>query len=559
MQANDARALPTMRSHRSRRPIPPRETSSAAACGASVRLENDATAAWVPDERRRTLGKFELLELVGAGAFGSVYKAKDSELGRIVAVKIPRSRNLGDSGDSDRFRREARSVAQLRHPSIVSVFEIGSESGMPFLVSEFVNGITLADLLTSERMLPRKAAELVADLADALHYAHEQGVVHRDVKPSNIMLEAQSRNDDPEGSTSRRYIPRIMDFGLAKRELGDVTMTTEGEVLGTPAYMSPEQARGDSHSVDKRGDVYSLGVILYQLLTGELPFKGNTRMLLHQVLNDEPKPPRQRDPKVAKDLETICLKAMAKAADRRYPAANEMASDLRRFLGGEPIRARPVGAVEHAWRWTRRNPAVAALSTAVVLLIAGLGGLAVSRSRPDRVENSTSPSVANSNKSQETPTDDLLQVVAELDRTDPDWRLERIEGKRKIIPDDQNSAILVRKIHRLLFAQFVHGPNKERDRDLIIRRGLNGTMDELYPELTQAEVKELIFGEARTELYRTLKVLNEGVKDLTPTTSLSPENVGSLRSALQSVEPALLRSSKTGSNPLWPLPNRLFS
>src|SRR5581483_4260964 len=267
------------------------------ACGSSFRLGTGTTAGWTPPEQRK-LGKFELIEEVGAGAFGSVYKARDRELGRTVAVKIPRAGSLGSSGDSDRFLREARSVAQLRHPSIVPVYEIGQDGGTPYLVSEFVHGITLADLLTSERLPPRAAADLVARIADALDYAHAQGVVHRDVKPSNIMVEVVSggvvsgegdRASDHSPLTTH-YSPRLMDFGLAKRDAGEVTMTVEGQVLGTPAYMSPEQARGESHRVDGRGDVYSLGVILYQLLTGVLPFQGNARMLLHHVLHDDPKP-----------------------------------------------------------------------------------------------------------------------------------------------------------------------------------------------------------------------------------------------------------------------------
>jgi WD40 repeat protein/tRNA A-37 threonylcarbamoyl transferase component Bud32 len=332
-------------------------------CGSSFRLETDTTTD-PENSAPQKLGRFELLGVLGRGAFGTVYKARDPELDRTVAVKVPRAGNLAGRQELDRFLREARSAAQLRHPSIVTVHEVGQRDSLPYLVSDFVQGVTLADNLSARRPGFREAAELVAAVADALQYAHEQGVVHRDIKPSNIMMGADGK-------------PSVMDFGLAKREAGEITMTIEGQVLGTPAYMSPEQARGEGHAVDGRGDVYSLGVVLYQLLTGELPFRGTQRMLLHQVLHDEPRSPRSFNDRIPRDLETVCLKAMAKEQVRRYQTARDFADDLRRWLKGEPIHARPVGLWERGWRWAKRQPAVAALVLVSALAAMALVGAVV--------------------------------------------------------------------------------------------------------------------------------------------------------------------------------------
>jgi tetratricopeptide (TPR) repeat protein/tRNA A-37 threonylcarbamoyl transferase component Bud32 len=357
-------------------------------CGSTFRVR-DAHTTHSADPTR-PLGKFELLERVGAGGCGAVWKARDTELHRTVALKIPHTGPLTEAAKLERFQREARAAAQLRHPGIVSVHEVATLDGLPVLVADFVTGVSLKDLLEARGLTFREAAALLAEVAEAVHYAHRMGVIHRDLKPTNVMIAYDETDEVGLGSGKGLGVgrPLVMDFGLALWQDAGVTLTSEGDVVGTPAYMSPEQASGQAHWADARSDVYSLGVILYEMLCGELPFRGSMTMLLLQVRREEPRPPRKLNDKVPRDLETICLKCLEKDPRRRYASARDLAEDLRRWLASEPIRARPVGRLERSWKWVRRNPATAGLLAAVlvVVLAAGTGVWWLGRQRAERRE-----------------------------------------------------------------------------------------------------------------------------------------------------------------------------
>ena len=309
-----------------------------------------------------TIANFELLERVGMGGFGSVWKARDTELDRIVALKIPRQGRLG-SDDVDEFLHEARIAAQLQHPNIVRVFEVGRDQDVVYIVSEFMQGRSLALWSDQHKPSPIEVAGLMTTVCRALDYAHRQGVIHRDLKPGNILM-------DEDGD------PHITDFGLARREVNDVTVTMDGHILGTPAYMPPEQAMGMQSATDRRSDIYSLGVMLFQLLTGEIPFRGNVQMLIHQAVHKEAPRLRSLNATIPEDLETICAKCLEKEPSRRYQSASALADEFDRFLNGEPIVARPLSLLRRTLRWCRRNPAIPGLylTLSIMMIATYVGG-----------------------------------------------------------------------------------------------------------------------------------------------------------------------------------------
>jgi serine/threonine-protein kinase len=306
---------------------------------------------------------YEVEAVLGRGGMGVVYRARHVRLNRTVALKMLLAGAYAGPRDLARFLREAEAEAGLRHPHIVQVHDVGEHDGRPYFTMEFVEGGSLAQKLRGAPQPGRQAAALVATLAGAIQVAHQGGVVHRDLKPGNVLLAADGT-------------PKISDFGLARRLEGGAGLTQSGVPMGTPSYMAPEQARGQTRGVGPAVDVYALGAILYELLTGRPPFRGETPAeTVLQVINQDPAPPSRLNARVPRDLETICLKCLHKDPQRRYPTAAALAGDLQRFLRGEPIAARPAGLPERLGKWVRRRPGWAALLAASLLVAAALVGM----------------------------------------------------------------------------------------------------------------------------------------------------------------------------------------
>jgi hypothetical protein len=313
----------------------------------------------------KKIGAYDVLAEINRGGMGVVYKAVDPELRRQVAIKVLLAGEGAKDEDLKRFKREAQATARLQHPNIVQIYAVGEHEGMPYLVMDFIEGKTAKQLKEAGRMTPRLALSIIEGVAEGLHHAHVNGVIHRDVKPANIIVDRSER-------------AQLMDFGLARRVDEDLEVTQSGTTMGTPSYMAPEQAEGRLEDVDAQSDVYSAGACLYELLTGRPPFEAATVMAtLRQVLEESPVPPRRRNPKIHRDVETICLRCLEKNKKNRYASALQLAEDIRRFNAGEAISAKPLGLLARSWRkaWRHREVSLALAAVAFTLLAALLYSL----------------------------------------------------------------------------------------------------------------------------------------------------------------------------------------
>lgn len=394
-------------------------------------VDTDKTLVTIPDATQPTLPTipgYAVLKLLGQGGMGQVYQARDLKLGRIVALKLANSAN--HEPVQARFEEEIKAIASLKHPNIAQLYESGQIEGRPYFAMEYVAGGSLSDKLKHGPLPPRQAAELLLLLAQAMQHAHQLNVLHRDLKPGNILLE--------DGTLQ----PKIADFGLAKRLNDDTKLTRTGEVFGSPSYMAPEQASGVM-KLSPSIDVYALGAVLYECLTGRPPFMGPDAMqTLMLVMSDDPVPPRQLQPKLPADLETICLKCLEKLPKRRYASAQSLADDLNRYLKGEPILARPISSSERLQKWAARKPWQAtAVGLAAILMIGLIVGLFLQNQAYRKTQEANTIADKSFELSKKTLDEVLNKVAVELSMT-PNMEKVNLESHRPAVK-------LFRELHQL--------------------------------------------------------------------------------------------------------------
>jgi serine/threonine-protein kinase len=426
----------------------------------------------------RRVGDYELLDEIARGGMGVVYRARQVSLGRVVALKMILGGGLASDADGLRLRNEAEAAARLQHPGIVAIHEVGERDGQPYFSMDYVEGPTLAALVREQPLPAARAARYVEGIARAVQHAHEQGVLHRDLKPSNVLVDADDR-------------PHVTDFGLARQVHVDRRLTGTGEVLGTPSYMPPEQASDRKGAIGPASDVYALGAILYELLTGRPPFQAETAFdTLLLVLGNEPVPPRRLNPRVPRDLETVCLKCLEKEPRKRYPTAAALADDLARFQRGEPVQARPIRAAARAWRWCRRKPVLATLLGLAGVFVGVLAGgtlLLAAANRAARLERDRAveqTKKARQRFAQARDAVDRLQTAVSQSRALKALGAERV--RRKLLEDAAE-----------FYERFAE--EEEADAEVRLEQGrICGRLGDVYRELGREDDAEKAYERAKT-------------------------------------------------------------
>ncbi|MCI0460036.1 MAG: protein kinase, partial [Gemmataceae bacterium] len=449
----------------------------------AITVPSDAHSAAADGPTVKYFGEYELLAEIARGGMGVVYKARQRKLNRLVALKMILAGQLASEAEVQRFYTEAEAAANLDHPGIVPIYEIGQQDGQHFFSMAFIEGTSLQARIKDGPLPPREAAAIIRAVAEAVAYAHTEGILHRDLKPANILLDRSGQ-------------PKVTDFGLAKKLNTDSNLTGTGQVIGTPSYMAPEQAGGKIREAGPAADVYSLGATLYCLLTGRPPFQSATVMdTLLQVLEQEPVPPRTLNPSIPKDLETVCLKCLHKESSRRYGTARELAEDLGRFLADEPILARPVSRAERFWRWCRRNPLLATAALSACFFLGISLGLLVAINR-------TSAKAA-AELSQEQQATLAALATAEEQKTRAESNLadalrQRDEAQRQTARADKNLTQARQAVENYLTKVAEHPKLKAGDfHDL--RKQLLETAVPFYEEFTRQQSADpnLLRDEAR--------------------------------------------------------------